>query len=135
MFSLSKWLGWARKEPKLQFGLPLSEFYYVNKDYERILRDLEAANILGYSDTIQPLVEESHQSRAELLKLIFRIMTQDTRIQLASRDYRSKYPSDVQEELSSECVFFPPLLYGAEVKPIILFSPSCPISLTSHCIH
>eukprot|EP01135_Chromosphaera_perkinsii_P000759 Nk52_evm47s151 gene=Nk52_evmTU47s151 len=101
-------------EPKNDPSCPLAVFYYADKQFQSVMDDLKKVDRDNDNDTYQALVESVHKYRAKLLRVVETIFADLNECDLLDREYRLKFPEDVQDELSSDGAFFAPLLFGAE---------------------
>eukprot|EP00127_Corallochytrium_limacisporum_P001648 Clim_evm1s75 gene=Clim_evmTU1s75 len=88
---------------------PLTEFFYANMNFRQTVKELEAASEEEHQLAV---IEKLHEHQAAVLDCIEKVFA-DVNDPRLGREYRLKFPSEVQNELNS--TFWETLLFAAEL--------------------
>ena len=101
--------GWLWR-PRKNEGQPLSLFYYADNELKKVVRELDSFDGAREPRRCEALIEKLRENQHKLLVIIEKILA-DVNDVRSSREYRLKFPDDVQEDLQG---FYAPLWFGAE---------------------
>eukprot|EP01135_Chromosphaera_perkinsii_P011457 Nk52_evm33s2402 gene=Nk52_evmTU33s2402 len=101
--------GWIWR-PKKDDNHPLTLFFYADNELKKIVRELDSFDGAREPRRCEALVEKLRENQHKLLVIIEKILAEVSDVQ-TSREYRLKFPDDVQEDLQG---FYAPLWFGAE---------------------
>eukprot|EP00126_Sphaerothecum_destruens_P002051 Sdes_comp15496_c0_seq1m4421 len=105
-FEVRSWL-W---KPKKDENLPLTLFFYADSELRGISRELDSFDGLKDPLRCERLLESLREHQHKLLVVVEKILAELNDVR-SSREYRLKFPEDVQEDLKG---FYAPLWFGAE---------------------
>eukprot|EP01135_Chromosphaera_perkinsii_P008519 Nk52_evm1s1385 gene=Nk52_evmTU1s1385 len=101
-------------KPQFDASVPLIVFFYEEEALQEIHSQLSRVDAELQPFTYKELIEKLHKQRHKLLRVVETVFADCNDCSVGDRDYRLKFPDDVQEELGAEGAFFAPLLFGAE---------------------